>query len=135
MTQEEKKEHAHEFLGKCLAGDVAHAKVLQTLIQTGFTSYENLGISPEDIRVFRALSGIADSKERARVAFRGCHADRVLASFGVIQRLISARKILPSDLIEGDDSMLKIGSDLDHFSKEHATHVARLLPLEDRTQD
>ncbi|MFA6392047.1 MAG: hypothetical protein WCW66_04860 [Patescibacteria group bacterium] len=135
MADDGKKRHAFEYLVHCLMGDVAHARVLRTLIQTGFVTHEELGIKPEDVDTFQALSRIADPKERAITAFRGCREGNVLANFGVIQFLFRSRQIRPTDLREGDDSILKVGSDLSHFHKAHTAHLARILPSEKSAQD
>ena len=135
MTQDEKKSHAREFLGHCLAGDVAHATVLSTLIESGFTTHEDLGITPDDMKTFRALSGIASPKERAKVAFRGCREGSVLACFGVVRHLIHTKQITPGDLLDDKAGMLTVGSHLSRFSKEHTAHLARILPPEEPTQD
>jgi hypothetical protein len=129
------KRHAYSFLVPCLTGDVAHAKVLQILIDSGVISYEDLGITPEDMVTFRALSRIADPKERALKAFQGCRDGNVLANFGVIQHLLYTRKIRLTDLRIGDDSILKVGSDLIHFNQKHAKCLSLLLLQEEPTQD
>ncbi|MFA6525692.1 MAG: hypothetical protein WCT33_05530 [Patescibacteria group bacterium] len=135
MADDGKKQHAFEFLVHCLIGDVAHAKVLHALIQAGYVSHEELGITPGDVDVFQALSRIADPKERALAALRGCREDNVLANFGVIQYLFRSRQVQLADLREGDDSILKVGSDLSHFHKAYTAHLARILPSEEPAQD
>lgn len=135
MASIDDKRHAYQFLIPCLTGDVAHARVLHALIETGSVSYKELGISQEDVEVFLTLSRIADPKERAIMALRGCREGRVLANFGVIQSLLQSEAIGLTDLREGDDSILKVGSDLGHFSNEYATQLERILPLEEPAQD
>ncbi|MFA6272594.1 MAG: hypothetical protein WC693_05845 [Patescibacteria group bacterium] len=135
MANDREKRHAFEFLVHCLIGDVAHAKVLHALIDAGSVSYEELGITPDDMAVFQALSCIADPKERALSALRGCREGKVLANFGVIQYLFRSRQVQLADLQEGDNGILKVGSDLSHFHKAHTAHLTRILPQEDPAQD